>query len=130
MTTLQKATAAANGYHGNAIRRCNEAKLIVEVLDTHESHDGIAKVRKALHKVQEAGVAAEEAFLKVTRDEEVETSKDRAETVSNTTAETSALCLRSISVAEGKLLGAAARAGQATAATAAVAPAAAPGRLV
>ncbi len=92
MTTLQKATAVANGYHGSATRRCNEAKLIVEALDNHESHDGIAEVRKALHKVQEAGVAAEEAFaavlLKVTRDEEVETWKDRAETVSNTTAET------------------------------------------
>ncbi len=134
MTTLQKATAVANGYHGSATRRCNEAKLIVEALDNHESHDGIAEVRKALHKVQEAGVAAEEAFaavlLKVTRDEEVETWKDRAETVSNTTAETAALCLRSIGVAEGKLRAAAARAGQAAAATAAAAPAAAPGRLV
>ncbi len=134
MTTLQKATAAANGYHGSAIRRCNEAKLIVEALDTHESHDGIAEVRKALHKVQEAGVAAEEAFaavlLKVTRDEEVETWKDRAETVSNTTAEAAALCLRSIGVAEGKLRAAAAHAGQAAAAAAAVAPAATPGRLV
>ena len=56
--TLQKATAATNGYHGSAIHRCNEAKLIVEALDTHESHDGIAEVRKALHKVQEAAVVS------------------------------------------------------------------------
>ena len=134
MTTLQKATAVANGYHGSATRRCNEAKLIVEALDTHESHDGIAEVRKTLHKVQEARVAAEEAFaadlLKVTRDEEMETWKDRAETVSNTTAETAVLCLRSIGVTEGKLRAAAACAGQAVAAAATAAPAAAPGRLV
>ena len=69
-------------YHGSAIRFCNEAKLIVEALDTHESHDGIAEVRKALHKVQGAAVVAKEALvavlLKVTRDEEVETWKDRA----------------------------------------------------
>ncbi len=82
-----------------------------------------------------SSVAAEEAFaavlLKVTRDEEMETWKDRAQTVSNTTAKTAALCLRSIGVAEGKLWAAAAQAGQAAAAAAAAAaPAAAPGRLV
>ncbi len=115
ITTLQKATAAANGYHSSVIRRCNEAKLI----------DGIAEVQKALHKVQEAVVTAEEAFaavlLKVTRVEEVETWKDLAETVSNATAETATLCLQTIGVAEGKLRAAAA---------AAAAPVAAPGRLV
>ncbi len=65
MTILQKATAAANGYHGSAICRCNEAKLIVKVLDAHESHDRVAEVRKGLHKVQEAAVAAEEAFTAI-----------------------------------------------------------------
>ncbi len=79
-----------------------------------------------------SSVAAEEAFaavlLKVTRDEEMKTWKDRAQTVSNTTAKTTALCLRSIGVAEGKLWAAAAQAGQAAAAAAA--PAAALGRLV
>ena len=69
-SALQKATAAANGYHGSAIRCCNEAKLIVDALDTHEFHDGVAEVRKALQKVQEAAAAAEQAFeavlLKVT----------------------------------------------------------------
>ncbi len=42
---LQQATAAANGYHGSAIRRCNEARLIAEALDTTESHDGIVEVQ-------------------------------------------------------------------------------------
>ena len=101
---------------------------------TPMSPDGIAEMRKALHKVQGAGVAAEEALaavlLKVTRDEEVETWKDMAETVSNTTAETAALCLRSIGITEGKLRVTAARAGQAVAAVATAAPGTAPGRLV
>ncbi len=63
----------------------------------------------------------------------METFKDRAETVSNTTTETVALCLRSIGVSGGKLRAAAACAGQAAAVAAVAAPAApaaAPGRLV
>ncbi len=100
MSALQKATATANGYHGSAIRHCNEAKLIVDALDAHESHDGVAEIRKALQKVQEAAATAEQAFaallLKVTKNEEVEMFKERAETVINVTAETAALCLRSL----------------------------------
>ncbi len=96
-SALPKATTVANSYHGSPIRRCNEAKLIVKALDAHESLNGIAEVWKALQKVQEAAVAAEEAFtavlLRVTKDEEVGMFKDRAEKVSNTTADTAAMCL-------------------------------------
>ena len=56
---------------------------------------GSQRCGKALHKVQKAAVTAEEAFatvlLKVTKDEEVETFKDRVDMVSNATAETAAL---------------------------------------
>ncbi len=52
---------------------------------------------------------AEEVFasvlLKLTKDDEVETFKERAETVCNTTVETAALCLRSIGFAEAQLCG-------------------------
>ncbi len=104
-SSLQKATAAANSYHGSAIRCCNKAKLIVETLVAHECDEAVAKVRKAHQKVQ-AAVVAEEAFtavLMVTKDEEVETFKERAEIISNTTAETAAMCLRSIGVAEAEV---------------------------
>ncbi len=52
MATLQKAIAVANSYHGCALRRCNEAKLIADALAAHESHDGVAEVLKALQKVR------------------------------------------------------------------------------
>ncbi len=133
-SALQKATAVANYYHGSAIRLCNDVKLIVDALDTHESHDGVDEVRKALQKVQEAAVAAAEAFaavlLKVTKDKDEETFKEKAEIVSNAIAETSEMCLRSIGDAEAKLRAATAQAGRAAAAAAAMAQAAALGRLV
>ncbi len=121
---LQKAAAVANGYHGSAIRCCNEAKLLVDALEDHESHDGIAEVCKALQKVSEAAHAAEEAFaavlLKAIKDDEVTTLKERAEGVSNTTAEAAELCLQAIGAAEAKLRTVAAtQANQATAAQAA-----------
>ncbi len=86
MAALQKAIAVANSYHGCALRRCNEAKLIADALAAHESHDGVAEVRKAFQKVREAAQAADESFsavlLKVTKDDEVTTYKGRAEEVS------------------------------------------------
>ncbi len=120
----------ANGHHGSALRRCNEANLIAEALEAHESHDGIVEVRKALQKVRETAQAADEAFsailLKVTKDEEVITYKERAEEVSTAAGEAVGQCLRAPGVAETKPRAADAPL-RAAAAAAAVTPAAAPG---
>ena len=64
-------------------------------------------------------------LLRVTKDDDVATCKERAETVSNTTAETVALCLWAFGAAEAKLPVAA----PAPATAAAAAPAAVQGHL-
>ncbi len=107
MVALQKAITVANSHPCSALRRCNEAKLIAEALEAHESNDGVVEVRKALQKVRETAQVADKAFsaihLKVTKDEEVTTFKERAEEVSTAAGKAVKLCLRALGVTEVKL---------------------------
>ncbi len=130
VAALQTAITSANGYHGAAVRRCNEAHVIATTLAASASHDGIEETRQAIQKVQKAAEEAEEVFrpviVRLRDDNELAKFKERTTTITDTSVTAVAMCLWAIGAAEAALL--AVR--PTPAAAAATAAPGAPGRLV